>query len=207
MLLTVVGIVLFGHPSLQDDIIDAALRQFPVVGSDLRANVHQLSSGNVLAFVFGLLWLVYGCLRLSRSAQVMMATVWGIGRARAPRISGGGCRGRWASWPCWVWASWPVGPWPASGPSGGWGPSRPGSAWSLSLAVNVAMYWAGFAIVVRIPRDERAVWPGAVVGGAGWTVLQFADALLVTHELRHFRPVRHLRHRPRPACGGSASAP
>jgi uncharacterized BrkB/YihY/UPF0761 family membrane protein len=55
----------------------------------------------------------------------------------------------------------------------------------LALVVNVLMYWGGFAVVVRIPRGEREVWPGAVVGGLGWTLLQFAGALLVSHQLRH----------------------
>ena len=55
----------------------------------------------------------------------------------------------------------------------------------LSLVVNVLMYWGGFAVLVRIPRRERAVWPGAVIGGVGWTALQFAGAQLVSHQLRH----------------------
>jgi uncharacterized BrkB/YihY/UPF0761 family membrane protein len=47
------------------------------------------------------------------------------------------------------------------------------------------MYWGAFAIVVHIPRRQRAVWPGAVIGGVGWTLLQFAGAQLVSHQLRH----------------------
>ena len=69
-----------GPPSLQDDIINSALRQFPVIGSDLKDNVRQLSTGNALALAVGLLWLAYGSMRLSRSVQVMMAAVWGIRR-------------------------------------------------------------------------------------------------------------------------------
>jgi uncharacterized BrkB/YihY/UPF0761 family membrane protein len=62
------------------------------------------------------------------------------------------------------------------------------SAWVgfvLCLGVNILMYWGGFAVLVHIPRDQREVWPGAVVGGVGWTVLQFGGALLVSHQLRH----------------------
>src|ERR1039458_1712223 len=54
VLLTVVGIILHGHRSLQDDIINSALRQFPVIGSDLRNNVHQLSTGDAVALAVGL---------------------------------------------------------------------------------------------------------------------------------------------------------
>ena len=40
-------------------------------------------------------------------------------------------------------------------------------------------------VLIRIPHEERSVWPGAVIGGAGWTLLQFAGAQLVSHQLRH----------------------
>jgi uncharacterized BrkB/YihY/UPF0761 family membrane protein len=56
-----------------------------------------------------------------------------------------------------------------------------------SLGVNILMFWAGFAIVVSVPGPRRSLWLGAVVAGVGWTALQFVDAQLVTHELRHYR--------------------
>ena len=56
-----------------------------------------------------------------------------------------------------------------------------------SLVVNVAMFWAGFAIVLAVPDRVHTPWRGAVVAGVGWTVLQFVDTLLVNHELRHYR--------------------
>jgi len=184
VLVTVVGIVLAGHPSLQDDIINSALRQFPVVGSDLRNNVRQLSTSNVLAATIGLIWLAYGSMKLSRSAQVMMAAVWGIGRNRLPRFS------HWLPRAAGFLVIVGVG-FIAGGALAGLGAfGRLGglSAWVglvLSLVVNFSMYWGGFAIVVRIPEGKRAVWPGAVIGGAGWTALQFAGAMLVNHQLRH----------------------
>ena len=84
VLLTLVGVVLRGHPGLQDDIINSALRQFPVLGSDLKRNVHQLSTSNLVALVVGTVWLIYGSLRLSRSSQMMMAKVWDIHRDDLP---------------------------------------------------------------------------------------------------------------------------
>ena len=43
VLLTLVEILLFGHRSLQDDVVNAALRQFPEVGDELRHNITGLS--------------------------------------------------------------------------------------------------------------------------------------------------------------------
>jgi YihY family inner membrane protein len=184
VLLTLVGVFLDGHTAVQDDIINSALRQFPVLGSDLRNNVHQLSTANTLALVIGLVWLLYGSMRLSRSAQVMMAVVWDIDRDELPNF--------------WRWLPRAAGFLVVLGVGflaggalvglGAFGRFGSFSAWIglvLSLVVNVLMYWGAFVVLVRIPRKERAVWPGAVIGGVGWTVLQFAGAQLVNHQLRH----------------------
>ena len=56
-----------------------------------------------------------------------------------------------------------------------------------SLLVNIAMFWAGFAILLARPKAGRTLWRGAVVAGIGWTLLQFLDAQLVAHQLRHYR--------------------
>jgi YihY family inner membrane protein len=184
VLLTLVGVVLHGHPGLQEDIVNSALRQFPVLGSDLKKNVHQLSTSNQLALVVGIVWLSYGSLRLSRASQLMMAKVWDIHRDDLPTF------GRWIPRAAGFLAVLGVG-FIAGGALAGLGAfGRLGSfsSWiglALSLVVNVLMYWGAFAIVVHIPRRDRAVWPGAIIGGVGWTLLQFAGAQLVSHQLRH----------------------
>ena len=184
VLVTLLGIFLQGHRNIQEDIIDSAVRQFPVVGSDVTNNIHQLSTGNGLALVIGLVWLLYGCTRLSRNAQVMMAVVWDIDRDDLPSF------GRWipraVAFLTILGAGFLAGG--ALAGLGAFGRLGAASAWVgfvLSLVVNILMYWGGFAVLVRIPRDEREVWPGAVVGGVGWTILQFGGALLVSHQLRH----------------------
>ena len=184
VLLTVVGIFLHGHQSVQNQIIDSALRQFPVLGPDLRDNVHQLSTGNVVALVVGLVWLLYGSMRLSRSSQVMMAVVWGVDRDELPDF--------------WHWIPRAAGFLVVLGVGflgggalaglGAFGQLGSFSAWiglALSLVVNIVMYWCAFAILVRLPEDAGRLWPGAVFGGVGWTLLQFAGAQLVSHQLRH----------------------
>ena len=184
VLLTLVGIVLHGHPDLQEDVVDSALRQFPVIGSDLKANVHQLSAGNTWVLIVGLVWLLYGSLKLSRSAQVMMAVVWDIDGEDLPRLKG--------------WIPRAVGFLVVLGIGfvlggalaglGAFGRLGAFSAWIgllLSLVVNVLMYGAAYATLVAVPEGTRSVWPGALVGGIGWTALQFAGALLVSHQLRH----------------------
>lgn len=184
VLLTLLGIVLRGHHGLQDDIVNSALRQFPVLGSDLRNNIHQLATSNIWALVIGLVWLLYGSTRLSRSAQVMMAVVWDIDGDDLPTFWG------WLPRAAGFLAVLGVG-FIAGGALAGLGAfGRLGvaSAWvgfAASLGVSILMFWAAYAVIIRIPRGDRTVWPGAVVGGVGWTLVQFAGAQLVRHQLRH----------------------
>jgi YihY family inner membrane protein len=185
VLLTLAEVLLFGHRTAQQEVVDAALRQFPDVGDELRQNITGLSGRNTALLIVLVLWLLYGCLRLSRSAQVLMATVWGVPRDRLPGfvawlpravgflvvlgigfVAGGALAG--------------------IGSFGGLGPASSLVGLVGSLGVNVLMFWAGFALIVSVPGERRTLWPGAVVAGVGWTVLQFVDALLITHELRHY---------------------
>ncbi len=184
VLFTVLGIVLDGHHGLQEDIIDSALHQFPVVGSDLTANIHQLSSGNSLALAVGLVWLLYGSLRLSRAAQRMLAVVWSIDRDDLPSF--GRFLPRAVGFLVVLGVGFIAGG--AVAGLGAFGRLGAASAWVglvVALVVNVAMYWAAFVVIVRLPDGPRTVWPGAVLGGAGWTGLQFLGAQLVSHQLRH----------------------
>ena len=186
LLLTLVEVLLFGHQAVQQEVVDAALRQFPEVGAELRTNITGLSGRNTVALVVLGLWLLYGSLRLSRSAQVLMATVWAVPRDRLPRFD------RWLPRAVGFLAVLGVG-FVAGGALAGVGSfgglGRASSVVGLagSLVVNIAMFWAGFAIVVSVPGTRRSLWLGAVVAGVGWTALQFVDAQLITHELRHYR--------------------
>ena len=186
VLLTLVEVLLFGHQRAQQEIVDAALRQFPDIGEELRHNITGLSGRNTVLLVVLVVWLLYGCLRLSRSAQVLMATVWGVPRDQLPRFD------RWLPRAVGFLAVLGVGfvaggALAGIGSFGGLGPASALVGLAGSLVVNVCMFWAGFAIVVSVPGPRRSLWLGAVVAGVGWTALQFVDALLVTHELRHYR--------------------
>ena len=184
ILLTVLELFLSGHPALQRDITDAVLRQFPVLGQDLERNVHQLTGTGGLALALLVLWLLYGATRMSRNAQAMMAVVWGVPRERVPGLLRSFPRG--VAFLVVLGLGFLAGGTVAGiGAFGGLGPA---SAWvgaACTLAVNTAMFWAGFAVLLADPDADRSYWRGALVAAAGWTLLQLAGAQLVNHELRH----------------------
>lgn len=182
VLLTLMGIVLAGHASLQDDIVNSALRQFPVLGPELRSNVHQLATDNKVALAVGLVWLLYGAMRLSRNSQVMMAVIWGVDRDELPDFWHWIPRG--AAFLAIIGTGFVAGGALAGlGAFGQLGSSSALVGLGLSVVVNVGMYWGAFTILVRLPNGGDTVWPGAVFGGVGWTLLQFAGAQLVNHQL------------------------
>ena len=184
--LTLVEIFLFGHHGAQKDVVDAALRQFPDVGEELQQNISGLTGRNTALLAFLVLWLFYGCLRLSRSAQLLVTTAWAVPRDELPGL------GRWLPRAVGFLVVLGVGfvaggAIAGVGSFGGLGAASSVVGFAGSLAVNVAMFWAGFALVSASPGVGRTFWRGALVAGVGWTVLQFADAQFVAHELRHYR--------------------
>ncbi len=185
MLLTGLELFLSGEVGLQHDITAAVLRQFPVLGTDLQKNIKGLSGGNVAALAFLLLWLLYGATRLSRNAQIMMATVWDVPRSALPNFF------RWL--PRAIGFLVIIGLGFIAGGTvagiGAFGGMGPASAWvgiGATFVVNAAMFWSAFVVIVAIPDSDRSYWRGAVVAAAGWTLLQVGGAQLVSHELRHF---------------------
>lgn len=182
--LTGLGLVLHGDRHLQDDILNSAVRQFPVVGSDLTNSVHQLSTGNALGLCLGLLWLTYGALRLSRSAQAMMASVWGIDRDDLPGFWSRQLRG--VGFLAVLGVGFiGAGALAGLGAFGGMGGYSVWIGLVGSFAVNIVMYRYAFQILLAIPAAERNYWPGSLFSGSIWTILQFAGAQLVAHQLKH----------------------
>lgn len=72
---TVLGMLLPGHPGLRDKVLQSSLVQFPVIGSELRASVHQQPgvAGLVTGLVVGFLGARGFCLVLQRSVDAIWA--------------------------------------------------------------------------------------------------------------------------------------
>lgn len=80
---TILGFVLPSHPALREQLIESALGNFPVIGAQLRSDVHPLE-GNTVALVIGIAGSLYGSFGIGLSAQNGMNTVWNIPYVRWP---------------------------------------------------------------------------------------------------------------------------
>ena len=72
------GVVLVGHPGLQEQILQSAVAQFPVIGDQL--GQPQGLSGGTLGVVIGIVGALYGGLGVGQAVQNGMDTLWAVPR-------------------------------------------------------------------------------------------------------------------------------
>ena len=82
LLSSVLGFVLQGNPNLQQQILDSALAQFPVIGQQL--GDPKGLRGSTLAVIIGLTGSLYGALGVAQATQNAMNTMWAVPRNRRP---------------------------------------------------------------------------------------------------------------------------
>jgi len=186
VLTTLLGLFFAHDQALQTRIIHSAVGQFPIVGQQLsgKSGVRSLHSGSVIGLIIGLLGLLWGSFGVSQAAQRAMAEVWDVPVVNRPgflpRL------GRSAAFVALLGVDVVLTTFLAGLVTIGHG-----ALWFqvlaaiVGLAVNIALYAAGFRILTPKSIATGLLVPGAVLGGIGWTILQYAGTLLVGHTLRH----------------------
>ncbi|KYH43013.1 YihY/virulence factor BrkB family protein [Branchiibius sp. NY16-3462-2] len=79
---TILSIVLQGHPHLQQELIDSALSEFPVIGDQLKTP--QSLSGSWTAIFIGVIVALYGALGAAQAIQYVSNQVWQVPRNNRP---------------------------------------------------------------------------------------------------------------------------
>jgi membrane protein len=177
---TVLGIVLEGNEQLQQDIIDSALSQIPVVGDTLLNNEGTLPS-SWLAFAIGLGGALWGSMRAFVAMQTALDDIWEIetGRdnfvfQRLRALIGIAVIGL-SQFGSVVLASL----------VGHAGLPRTGQFLLTAggLALNVAVVAAMYRYLTSHETTLRMILPGAVFTGVLYTALQFVGTNLMTRQL------------------------
>ena len=173
VLTTVLGFI--GNAHFEEGVIGTTLQQFPVVGQQIGANAAHPIKGSGLALAFGLLGLVYGSLGVTQVAQRAMADVWNVPNVVRPGFL------------------------PRLGRSLGFlavlvvglataaGTGLPVRVVSVLATLVLDVGLCGLVFRVLTPRQVSwaVLWPGAVAGGVGYSVLLTVGTGLVQHQLRH----------------------
>jgi membrane protein len=186
VLVTVLGMVLSGSPRLQQDVLNSALTEFPVIGTQLRQNIHSFGRSG-LGLAVGLVLTFLGARGVARAMQNAMNTVWEVPRQERPGFP--------ASWlrSFALIAVIGLGVLVTTGLSGI-------GSWSghtflgfggrilivgVSLVLNVGLFWLGLRLATANQITWRDLRVAAAMSAIVWQVLQFLGGYVVAHTLRH----------------------
>jgi membrane protein len=177
---SILGLVLQGHGSLQQHILNSALKTFPVIGKDIQI---RSISGNGLALGVGIAGTLWAGLGVTQAAQYAMNEIWDVPQKDRPNFLISRLRGLIllaVLGTITVVASF------ASG-IGGSGASLPlrAAGMILSLVLNAVLFLLAYRVLTRRNLSWGDVSPGAMVAAALWTVLQVVGGFYVTHQLKN----------------------
>lgn len=191
LLITLAGVILGPHSSAEHRIVNSALSEFPVIGTKLGQSIHALHSATPLAFVVSVLGVLWGSLGITNNLQQASATFWGVPRDKEAGLPQRVGRGLLLLGTIGVSV---VGGGALAGVSaigGGQAHTTLGRTLTYLLpllgaaALNLVTYLVALRVLSPPRTHWRALLPGTLVGGIGWTVLQAVGGLLIEHNLRH----------------------
>jgi membrane protein len=180
LLTTVLGFVLAGHPHLQQQVLDSALGQFPVVGDQL--GQPKRIGGGTVGLTIGILGSLYGGLGVGQAVQNAMNTAWAVPRNSRPDplkarlrslllllTAGGAVLGTTVLSTL------------GSSNVGSFGPLLKVLVLVASVAVNVAVFVSVFRVSTARDLSLRDVAPGALAAAIVWQLLQSFGVVYVAH--------------------------
>src|SRR5437764_11886204 len=77
VLVTILNYVLQGDPATQNSIKSSVLAQFPIIGNEIKQNIHELH-GHVLALVIGVVTSLLAGLAVTQAAQNAFDRIWAV---------------------------------------------------------------------------------------------------------------------------------
>lgn len=184
VLVTVLDITLRGDAALRHRLLVSALGSFPVIGTELSGSAHPLRE-NGIALIIGLAGALLGGCGVAAAAQNALNSAWLVPFSARPRFPWTQLRN--IAFVMVVGLGLVTTSF-LSGAVGGAGHlltgagSRIGAA-AVALALNIALFWAGFRLVTASVIHSRELWPGALAGAAAWQVLQLFAGFFATHIL------------------------
>lgn len=184
LLVTILGLVFSTDASVRHEILNSTLKQFPVIGSELGHNVHALKKSSIIGLAIALAGLAYGSFGLAGTGMYAMNQIWNVPGTDRP---GFGPRMARSALFLAVLGTGVIISTFLSG-IGTFGSRQPlyieVLAIAISAVVNCLQYLLAFRVLTPKQISHREIVPGALIGGAGWTILQAVGSYLVGHTLK-----------------------
>jgi membrane protein len=183
---TVAGLVLRHMPSLQQRLLSAAFRNFPVLGKQLQASIHSLHTTGI-ALAVGLVLTFLGARGVANSAQNALNTVWNVPYSRRPGFPWNQLRsvGLIAVLGLGVIATSALSGLASDGSGVLTGFLVHAGVVVISLLLNILLFWLGFRLATSREITRQQLLPAAVAAAVAWQILQFAGTYLLKHQLAH----------------------
>jgi YihY family inner membrane protein len=187
LLLTVLDIVLKNDPARQQQLVDAALKNYPVIGPQLKGNIGHLCQTGI-ALAVAVIGIFIGALGVSNSLQNALNSAWEIPFSRRPGFP-------------WSWLRSAaliivigVGFIATTVISGFAGRVLSGTGsfvlfYAVSLVLNFGVFWLGFRLGTASEITWRQLWLGAAISAVFWQVLQAIGTTFVSRQIAHASPL------------------
>jgi membrane protein len=181
---TILDMTLKGNPGLRADLLNSALAQYPVIGPEIGTSLGTVS-GTGLPLGIGIAVLLFGTRGVAAAMQNALCQAWGIPREERPGFP----RGWLYAWGLVLFigvavviTSFLSG---LAGGAGHWitGFGAKAGAVSISLVLNIGMFWLAFRLATMRKVAWRDLRTGAVLAALVWQVLLTVGGYVVTHQL------------------------
>ena len=184
---TILGFVLESRPELQEDIVDSALSQIPLIGDEIEQNSGRID-GSYWALTIGLLVALWGSLKAFVGVQLAFDDTWEV--PVDDRANGAVQRVRALIGVAVIGLS-QVASVVLAALVGQAGLPRFGQILITlgGLLLNVAVVATMYRFLTSHPVTWKMVWPGAVFTGLLYTVLQFVGANVMANTLDNAKGV------------------
>jgi membrane protein len=178
LFVTILGFFLQGHPAAQHAVLNSALRQFPIIGPDLRR-----LDGNSVALGVGLAGTLWSGLEVTIAVQTAFNLIYAVphrkqGNFFVRRLRGiklllaaGGLQIFSTAISGAVSAGLGRGIFPVAGVL-------------VSLALNLALFTIAFRFLTPGAVPSRELRPGILIATVGWELLQALGGFYVRHAIQ-----------------------
>jgi YihY family inner membrane protein len=182
LLTTGLGVVLAGHPELQQQVLHSTLSQFPVIGDQLHQP--QGLSGGTAAVVVGILGALYGGLGVGQALQNAMDSVWAVPKTKRPNLFQSRLRSLLL---VLVLGSVALAATVLTGigqTTGALGVVGKTGVVVAAVTINTLICLVAFRVTTARELTYRQVLPGAVAAALIWQILQWFGAGYIQHTVK-----------------------
>jgi len=177
----ILGFVLEGNPTVQQDVIDSTLSQIPLVGDQIKAGT---LTGSGVALAVGLVGAILSGLGVTLAAQAAFNRVHGVPHRERPNFLTSRLRGLLMLLVLGLLQIVSTG---ISGLVSGGGVSGVGlvlAGVAASLAANVVLFGAAFRLLTDRSVRTAELWPGIAASTLLWTLVQAVGGAYIGHVVK-----------------------